>query len=292
VPLPLYIRETVWDWSRPYLLAVVNVTPDSFSDGGAHCTHEAAVSHALQLISEGADAVDIGGESTRPHAMPVDVREECARTIPVIRALAARTGVPISIDSTKAEVVREALAAGATLVNDVGMGDSPSVLGTLAAHSNAAYIAMHARGTPPTMRSLSSYHNLHAEVCHELSAVADTLLKSGVSRERILLDPGIGFAKTAPQSLALLANLAPLRALGYAVCVGPSRKSFIDAHDAYAPTWTTAETTAHNRVGGTAAAVTLAVLQGAEMLRVHDVAVMRQAARVAHACTRGGGQYV
>jgi dihydropteroate synthase len=288
---PLTLDASVWDWSRPYVLGIVNVTPDSFSDGGRYGALDAAVAHAMALVEEGADALDVGGESTRPGAEPVSVREEMARALPLIEALASRVTVPLSIDTTKVDVARAALAAGATIVNDVGMGDAAEALGAVAADAGAAYIAMHARGVPGTMASLARYDDLHADVARELAARARALESAGVARGRILVDPGLGFAKTPAQSLALLANLAPLRALGYPVCVGPSRKRFIDAVEVYAPSWRVRATRPDERAGGTAAAVTLAVLGGAAVLRVHDVATMRQAARVAHACAllRGGG---
>lgn len=280
---PLTLRTTTWDWSRPYVLAIVNVTPDSFSDGGRFVDTEAAVAHALALVEEGADALDVGGESTRPDAEPVTVEVELARVIPVVRELARRVGVPISIDTMKAEVARAALEAGASIVNDVGMGDDAASMGRAASDAGAAFIAMHARGTPRTMRSLARYDDLCADVCRELTERATALEAAGVDRARIMLDPGVGFAKTPSQSLDLLANLAPLRALGYPVCVGPSRKRFIDAVEVYASSWEVAASAPTDRIGGTAAAVTMAVLEGAEVLRVHDVTVMRQAARVAHA---------
>ncbi len=284
---PLTLGPVVWDWSRPYVLGIVNATPDSFSDGGLHHGVDAAVAHGLALVDEGADALDVGGESTRPGAEPVSLDEELARTVPVIEALARRVPVPLSIDTTKSAVARAALAAGATIVNDVGVGDGAEALGAAAASAGAAFVAMHARGTPATMRSLARYADVHAEVAAELLARARALESAGVARARIMLDPGLGFAKTAAHSLALLADLAPLRALGYPLCVGPSRKSFIDAASAYAPSWGVRPTAPSERVGGTAAAVAVAVLQGAAVVRVHDVAAMRQAARVAHACAAG-----
>lgn len=283
---PLTLGSTVWDWSRPYLLAIVNVTPDSFSDGGLYATVEAAVAHGLSLVEAGADALDLGGESTRPDASPVTADEELARVIPVIEALASRVRVPLSIDTTKARVARAALRAGATIVNDVGVGEDAASLGRVAAEEGAAYIAMHARGTPATMRSLTRYDDVAAEVASELAVRVRALEASGVARDRILVDPGIGFAKTASQSLSLLADLGPLRGLGYPLCVGPSRKRFIDAGEAYAPSWGVVATQPSERLGGTAAAITAAVFEGASVLRVHDVAPMRQAARVAHAISR------
>lgn len=280
---PLKLGTTVWDWSRPYVLAVLNVTPDSFSDGGRHRSSEAAIEHGVSLVAAGADALDIGGESTRPDAEPVSVEEELSRVIPVIEGLARRVSVPLSIDTMKRDVARAALSVGATIVNDVGMGDDAAALGVVASEAGAAYIAMHARGTPVTMRGLSDYHDVAAEVAEELAARAAALEIAGVRRSRIILDPGIGFAKTPSQSLDLLANLEALRRLGYPLCVGPSRKRFIDATEAYDASWGVTPSGPSERIGGTAAAVTAAIYEGASVVRVHDVAVMRQAARVAHA---------
>jgi dihydropteroate synthase len=281
-PPPLQFRRVRWDWSRPYVLGIVNVTPDSFSNDGRSTVAD-AVRHALSLLAAGADALDLGGESTRPGASPVDEATELARVIPVIEALASQVDVPLSVDTTRCAVAEAALASGAEIVNDVGMRDPPDALGAVAARFGAAYIAMHARGTPTTMRALTTYDHVVCDVAQALAATAATLTRVGVPRERILVDPGIGFAKTAAQSLQLLADLAPVLALGYPVCVGPSRKSFIDAPEAYDPAWQVVPGEPVARVGGTAAAVTAAVLQGAHVLRVHDVATMRQAARVAHA---------
>ncbi len=286
---PLTLRGVHWDWSRPYVLGVVNVTPDSFSDGGRFADAARAIEHGLALVDEGADALDIGGESTRPGADPVSSEEELARVIPVIEGLAARTAVPLSIDTTKCAVARAALAAGASIVNDVGVGESLESLGAVAAEAGAAYLAMHARGTPATMRTLTQYDDVVCEVTDDLARRAETLVRVGVAPTHVMLDPGIGFAKTAAQSLALLANLAPLCALGYPVCVGPSRKRYVDDASAFAPSWNVHPTAPTERVGSTAAAVTLSVMQGAAIVRVHDVAVMRQAARVAHACRLARG---
>ncbi|MEI8257184.1 MAG: dihydropteroate synthase [Deltaproteobacteria bacterium] len=287
MPDPLIIGEHRWDWSRPYILGILNVTPDSFSDGGLHAGETAALAHAERLLLDGADAIDVGGESTRPGAPAVSADEESARVVPVIRALVAR-GVLVSVDTTKAAVAHAALEAGARILNDVGMGDSLESLAPIAVAHGAAYLRMHSRGTPATMTSLTDYADVVATVCTDLARDAAALCASGLTQSRILLDPGIGFAKRAEQSLSLLAAVARLRSLGYAVCVGPSRKSFIDAADAYHPHWTVARATPDQRLGGTAAAVALAVAQGAEVLRVHDVSVMRQAARVAHAIALRG----
>lgn len=288
---PLQLRSVTWDWSRPYLLGVLNVTPDSFSDGGRYLRPGAAVDRAAAMIAEGADAIDVGGESTRPGAPPVGEAEELERVAPVVEALARRFPAPVSVDTTKSAVARAALAAGAAVLNDVGTGEAPERLGAVAAEYGAVYVAMHARGTPATMRALARYDDVVREVCAELATVAGRLRAAGVAPGRIVLDPGLGFAKTGAHSLALLSDLAALRALGYPVCVGPSRKSFLVSDEAHPPGWARDASPADARLGGTAAAVTVAVLQGAEVLRVHDVAATAQAARVAHAVAlrRGAG---
>jgi len=288
---PVQLRSTTWDWSRPYLLGILNVTPDSFSDGGRYDNVSAAVDRAAAMVAEGVDAIDVGGESTRPGAPPVSAEEELARVIPVIESLASRFPQPVSVDTTKVVVAREALSAGASILNDVATGDAPEALGAVAAEYGAMYVAMHARGVPATMRSLAHYGDVVAEVCSELRAYVDRVLAAGVAPERLVVDPGLGFAKTAAHSLALLADLAALRALGYPVCVGASRKSFLVADEAHPPRWARDDSAPADRLGGTAAVVALSVSQGAEILRVHDVGVMRQAARVAHAIALriGGG---
>lgn len=285
----LVVGEHRWDWSRPYILGILNVTPDSFSDGGLHASEAAAMAHAERLLSEGADAIDVGGESTRPGAVAVSADEEASRVVGVIRALSAR-GVLVSVDTTKASVARAGLEAGARILNDVGMGDPLETLASVALAHDAAYLRMHSRGTSATMATLTDYPDVVASVCADLARDASALRAAGLARSRVLLDPGLGFAKRADQSLSLLAAVARVRSLGYAVCVGPSRKSFIDGSDGYAASWTVERSTPGERLGGTAAAVTLAVAQGAEVLRVHDVFVMRQAARVAHAIRLHGAE--
>ncbi|MBI5512645.1 MAG: dihydropteroate synthase [Deltaproteobacteria bacterium] len=282
----------VWDWSRPYLLGIVNVTPDSFSDGGRFLDPDRAIAQGLELLREGADALDIGGQSTRPGAEIVPEEIELQRVLPVLRGLRRATAAPLSVDTFRARVAREALGVGANIVNDTGLGDPPEALGAIAQCHGSAYIAMHARGTPTTMGALTEYDDVVGEVCEALGAVAARLQAVGVPRGRILLDPGVGFAKTAEQSLRVLARLAPLKALGYPLCVGVSRKSFLVASEPYRDQWDDAPGEGRagptERLGGTAAAVALAVWQGAAVLRVHDVGACRQAARVAHALSLRG----
>jgi len=268
------IGARLFDGPGPFLMGVVNATPDSFSDGGRFLDAEAAVAHALRLAGEGADLVDVGGESTRPGAAAVPAEEEIRRVVPVIERLRARgLSIPISIDTSKAAVARAALRAGADLVNDVRALADPD-LARAVAEAGAPVVLMHMRGTPADMAERAHYRDVAAEVADELAGSMERAEKAGVSRDRILLDPGIGFAKTAEQSLELLARLGELRALGRPLVVGPSRKSFIGKVTG-APV--------EARLPGTLAAVAAVVLAGAEVVRVHDVGPARQAALVAAA---------
>jgi len=263
---------------RPVIMGVLNVTPDSFSDGGRFLDPAAALDHALRLQHEGADIVDIGGESTRPGSRPISEEEELARVIPVVRALAGRSKIPISIDTTKPRVAREAVAAGAGMINDVSCSRNGDALARIAADSGVDLVIMHSRKSPADMQREPAYEDLLGEVAGELLAAAERARRAGVRAERIWLDPGIGFAKTAEQNVELIGRTRELAGLGYPLLVGPSRKSFIGAFTGAA---------ADDRLGGTAAAVAAAVLGGARAIRVHDVAVMRQAAIVAHEIALG-----
>jgi dihydropteroate synthase len=255
-------------------MGVLNVTPDSFSDGGRYRDPEAALDRAGAMLAEGADLVDVGGESTRPGAAPVPAAEEIRRVVPVIERLRARfPGAPISVDTSKAEVARAALRSGADMVNDVRALGAPG-MAELVAESGAAAVLMHMRGAPADMQSRARYRDVVGEVAAELGEAMRRAVAAGVPEDRILLDPGIGFAKTAGQSAAVLAGLSRLRELGRPLLVGPSRKSFIGDLTG-AP--------AADRLPGTLAAVAACVLAGVEFLRVHDVAAARQAARVASA---------
>jgi dihydropteroate synthase len=268
------IGARIFEGPGPFLMGVVNATPDSFSDGGRYLAADAAVAHAERLAAEGADLLDLGGESTRPGAAPVDAGEEAARVVPVIAALRARgLAIPISVDTRRAEVARAALDAGADLVNDVSALADPA-LARLVAAREVPVVLMHMRGTPADMQSRASYGDVVAEVAAELRAALDRAVAAGVDPARVVLDPGIGFAKTPAQSLALLGGLPRLRELGRPLLVGPSRKSFIGAVTG-APV--------EARLPGTLAAVAACVLAGVELVRVHDVAAARQAALVAAA---------
>jgi dihydropteroate synthase len=254
-------------------MGVVNVTPDSFSDGGRFPGAEAAVAHARRLLAEGADMLDIGGESTRPGAAPVAEADEIARILPVVRAVRADSRVPISIDTMKPAVMRAAAAAGADIWNDVtALGfspDSPAV----AAELGCGVVLMHMRGEPGTMQHNPVYADVVGEVAAFLGARAETAMAAGVRREAIWLDPGIGFGKTLEHNLDLLAHLDRLKALGLRTVLGVSRKRFLRAIDPTA-------TDAADRLGGSLAAALTGAQAGMDALRVHDVRETVQALQV------------
>lgn len=260
---------------QPAVMGIVNVTPDSFSDGGLCLESSSAVAHAERLVAEGADLIDVGGESTRPGSDPVPEDEELARVLPVVETLASRVDVAISIDTRHARVAREAVAAGACLVNDVtGLRGDPD-MAAVVAETGAGVAIMHMLGDPKTMQDHPHYDHLMADVCrylrHGMQAAAD----AGVPEDSILVDPGIGFGKTIEHNLEILARLGQLRTLGVPILVGPSRKRFIgEVAGVEAPS---------ERTYGTAAACCLAQAAGALVLRVHDVREVRQALAVAAA---------
>jgi dihydropteroate synthase len=263
---------------RTAVMGIVNVTPDSFSDGGAFLDPEAAVAHGLRLAAEGADLLDVGGESTRPGAQPVPEEEELRRVVPVVRELAARAGVPVSVDTTKAAVAEAALAAGARLVNDVSALRFDPRLGEVAARAGAALVIMHMQGDPRTMQQAPRYDDLLGEVIAELAAGLGRATAAGVDPDRIVVDPGIGFGKTLEHNLELLGRLGELAGLGRPVLVGPSRKAFIGR---------LLDRPASDRIEGTIAACCLAAARGAHLVRVHDVGAVRRALRVCDAILEG-----
>lgn len=268
-PLPWRLRTKALAAGRiPLLMGVVNVTPDSFSDGGRFLAPAAAVEHALRLASEGADVLDVGGQSTRPGATPVATEEELRRVLPVIVALGKQTAVPISVDTSNAAVARECLAAGAEIINDVTALTADNQIVALAAQSGCGVCAMHMLGTPQTMQMSPRYEDVVEEVLAWLATRRDALVGAGIARERIALDPGIGFGKTAMHNLAILNRLSRYRTLGCPLLVGLSRKAFI-GHAIGDP--------AADRTAGTIGAALAAARQGVEILRVHDVAAVRQA---------------
>ena len=262
---------------RTLVMGIVNVTPDSFAEPGPRGVDE-AVRLGLALEAEGADILDIGGESTRPGADAVLAEEELARVLPVVRALAERVRVPISVDTYKAEVARAVVGAGATIINDIsGLRYDPT-LGVVAAETGVALVLMHTRGRSREMYREASYHDVASEVADELQASLAMARRSGVDRARVILDPGLGFAKSAAHSYEALNGLPLVAELGCPLLVGPSRKSFIgEALGATRP---------QERDWGTAAAVTAAVLLGAHIVRVHAVAPMVGVVRVADAIRR------
>jgi dihydropteroate synthase len=262
-------------------MGILNVTPDSFAEQSPRHDVPAALAAALRMEADGADLIDIGGESTRPGAAPVAEAEELARVLPVIAALRGRLGIPISIDSYKAGVAAAAVDAGAAIVNDVsGLQRDPALAGVVA-ERGAALILMHTRGSPASMYAEAVYADLVAEIARELGASIDRAIAAGVPRERIVADPGIGFAKRPEHSYGVLAHLPDLAAaLDRPLLVGPSRKSFLRA--------AVGGRAAGERDWGTAAAVTAAVLAGAHIVRVHAVAEMVQVVRVAEEIRKHG----
>lgn len=276
---------------RCQIWAVLNVTPDSFSDGGEAVTLEAALAKARRLLVDGADIIDVGGASSRPPgktygagAAEVSVAEELRRVVPVVRAL-RELGARVSVDTTRAEVARAALEAGAAIINDVSNGKSEPLLEAVAAAS-AELVLMHNRGDGACSGENVAYDSIVDDVLAELSAAAVRASCAGIPFKKIWLDPGIGFAKTSDQSVAVLAATPRLVKLGYPVLVGPSRKSFISAVERAGGGL---ESTPAERLGGTAAAVTTAVLAGARGVRVHDVREMRQAVLLTEAVCKMGG---
>jgi dihydropteroate synthase len=254
---------------RPRIMGIVNVTPDSFSDGGRWLDPEAAIAHGARLEADGADILDIGGESTRPGAEPVSLDEELRRVIPVIAGLAKAVRVPISVDTRNAEVIQCAAEAGARLINDVAaLGYDPNSL-RVAAGSGLPVVLMHAQGDPRTMQQDPRYDDVVLDVYDWLEARIAVCEAEGIGRERIIVDPGIGFGKTVQHNLALLASLSILHGLGCPILLGASRKSFIGRLSGGAP--------AAERMPGSIAAHLAGAAQGVQILRVHDVAAMRQA---------------
>ena len=252
---------------RPLVMGVLNVTPDSFSDGGRFVEPAVAVDHALRMVEEGADIIDVGGESTRPGSEAVSAAEQVRRCVPIIERIAAESDVAISIDTTSAEVARAAIEAGACVINDVSALRFDPKMGQVAAETKAAVCLMHMLGEPRTMQQNPTYKNVTAEVCRFLTDRIECAVRGGVSRERILIDPGMGFGKTLTHNLKLLSELKSLVALGYPVVIGTSRKRFIGA---------VLDRPADERIWGTAATVAWAVRDGAKIVRVHDVGPMRQ----------------
>jgi dihydropteroate synthase len=275
------LRGRSFNWGeRTYLMGVLNVTPDSFSDGGEFNAPAAALTQAQRLVEAGADLIDIGGQSTRPGAEQVSVEEELRRVLPVVEAVRSRLSVPISVDTTRASVAQAVVNAGADLVNDISGGTFDPDMLQIVAQMQVPIVLMHLRGTPQTMQKLTEYQDLIGEIYEFLERQIATAVAAGIERSRLIIDPGIGFAKTAQQNLEILRQLPTFRSLGVPILVGPSRKSFIgrilDQPDP------------KGRVWGTAATCCSAIAGSADILRVHDVLEMRDVCRVADAIWRSG----
>jgi dihydropteroate synthase len=264
---------------RTLVMGVLNVTPDSFSDGGTFFSHEAAISRALEMEKSGADILDIGGESTRPGAAAISVEEELKRVIPVLNALRGRAGIPISIDTRKAAVAEAAIAAGAEIINDVSALRFDPALGEVARRRHVPIILMHMRGEPLTMQKQPFARDVFRDVIAGLRAAVARARRAHIAKSQVVLDPGIGFGKSYRQNFELLAHLPRLAVLGYPLLVGTSRKAFLGAALGSAAS----PAPAGKRIWATAATVTAAILNGAHIVRVHDIAEMAQVARIADA---------
>lgn len=269
----LRARKFVFEFPRPTLLmGVVNVTPDSFSDGGLFAQAPAAVEHALQLAAEGADIIDIGGESSRPGALPVTEEEELRRVLPVLEQLAGKISVPVSIDTVKPAVARQAIGAGASIVNDIAANREEEAMWRLVAESGAGYVAMHMQGAPPTMQKKPFYHDVVAEIGEFFASRLNRLQHCGVNKDQVMLDVGIGFGKREEDNLQLLAGLRHFTKWERPLLLGASRKSFLGRGSG-----------AKERLAPSLACACWAVENGAHIIRCHDVAATRAALRLTEA---------
>lgn len=261
--------------NRSLIMAVLNVTPDSFSDGGSYKSVEITVDKAMEMIAQGADIIDIGGESTRPGSKPVSVEEELNRTVPVIKALRKVSAVPISIDTTKSEVALKALRAGADIINDISGFKIDPNMKNVAAETGAGSMLMHMRGTPQTMQNDLHYDDLIGEIKSYFNDIFADLEKSGIARDTLMIDPGIGFSKNVEQNLQLINHLDQFLDFNVPILLGTSRKSFIGkVLDIENPS---------DRVWGTAASIAIGICRGASVVRVHDISQMAQIAKLSDA---------
>lgn len=256
-------------------MGILNITPDSFSDGGVHFDRSSAVDCGIRMVDDGADIIDIGGESTRPGSEPVSLDEELHRTLPVIESLASKVKVPISIDTYKADVAQRALDAGASIVNDIsGLRFDPE-MPAVVSHYGVPVVIMHMKGSPKDMQQDPSYTALIPDILEFMRSRIAFAVKAGIPEDRIIIDPGVGFGKTFDHNLEILHNLDKFISLGRPILVGPSRKAFIGKILDNAP--------ATQRIEGTAAAVAISIIQGANLVRVHDIKEMAKVAKVADA---------
>ena len=275
----LVIRNKSFIWGRQtYLMGVLNITPDSFSDGGDYNNLEEASQRAATLVEAGADILDIGGQSTRPGAKQISPEEELERVIPIIKRIRKHLNIPISVDTTRAEIAQQAVRAGADIVNDISGGMFDADMLTTVAELEVPIILMHIRGTPETMQQMTDYEDLVGEIIAVLEERLSAAETAGIARSRLLIDPGIGFGKTAEQNLELLRQLDQFQRLGVPILVGTSRKSFIGK--------IINQDDPKQRVWGTASTCCAAIAQGADILRVHDLPQMWEVAKVADAIWR------
>lgn len=264
-----------WDTSQKiYLMGILNVTPDSFSDGGLFFSKESALKRAEEMMKEGADIIDVGGESTRPYSHPVDADEELRRVLPVIQEIKEKLQAKVSIDTYKERVAREAIAAGADMVNDISGLTFDQNMAILVARKKVPVVLMHIKGKPQNMQKNPCYHDVMSEISSSLRHSIERATKAGVERDKIILDPGIGFGKKVEHNLEILRNLKTLKSLGYPILIGLSRKSFIGD---------ILRTDISQRLEGGLAAAAIAILNGSSILRVHDVKEFSRAARMAEA---------
>ncbi|MBD2570753.1 dihydropteroate synthase [Anabaena lutea] len=275
----LMIRERCFIWGqRTYLMGILNVTPDSFSDGGKFNTVSAALNQAQAMVAAGADIIDIGGQSTRPGAEQITLTEELDRVLSVLQVIRPEIAIPISVDTTRANVAKAAVLSGADIVNDISGGTFDSEMLSTVANLDVPIMLMHIRGTPQTMQQQTDYQDLIGDIYSFLSQQINAAIAAGIKHDNIIIDPGIGFAKNYEQNLEIFRRLQTLKALNCPILVGASRKSFIgkilNQPDPQARVW------------GTAAACSAAIFYGADILRVHDVSEMREVALVADAIYR------
>jgi dihydropteroate synthase len=264
---------------RTLVMGILNITPDSFSDGGRFLAADTAIRHAEQMAEDGADIIDLGGESTRPGAAPLSIDEELARVLPVVQSLVKRIPLPLSIDTYKAEVARRTVEAGASMINDISALAFDPAMGSTVAELAVPVCLMHIRGTPRNMQNNPHYDDVAVEVRDQLADRVKSALVAGISRDKIILDPGFGFAKTAIHNLELLRRLSELTTLGYPLLSGTSRKSTIGKVLGGLP--------AEERLEGTAATVAISIANGAAIVRVHDVKEMKRVAQMTDAIVRG-----
>lgn len=262
---------------KTHVMGILNITSDSFSDGGLYLGLDRAVARAKEMVAEGADIIDIGGESTRPYADPVPLAEEIARVIPVLERLVAEVNVPISVDTYKSEVARQALKRKATIINDISGLKADPQMAEVVAEFGCPVVVMHIKGTPKNMQENPVYDDVVGEVMAYLQGSIEMALQAGVQKEKVIVDPGIGFGKTASHSLEILHRLAEFKALGQPILTGTSRKSFIGKVLDLPPA---------ERLEGTAATVALSIAGGADLVRVHDVKAMKRVVRMTDAIIR------